>query len=137
MRPSKPSSRSASAALAPAIPAPTITWVLRSGMCAPPCQRQELLARAWVVANESMESRRDGGRPRLGDAAQGHAHVLGLQDDSDTLRRQLVLQPVADLCGQPLLHLQPPGEEVDHARELRQSDDPLTRQVAHVRDADE
>ena len=49
-------------------------------------------------------------------------------------RVQVVLQPVGDLLGEPLLHLQVAGEQVEHAGELRQAEDPLARQVADVRD---
>ena len=75
--------------------------------------------------------------PGLLDAAQGHAQVLCLEHDADALRRELALQPVGDLRGQPLLDLQRSGEGLDHARELGQPDDPLARQVGDVGDADE
>src|SRR3954447_10811065 len=135
-RPSKPCIRSASAALAPAMPPPTMTWVLGSGM-AVSCQCEELLARAGVVADAPQQRRGDGARARLLDAAQGHAQVLGLEDDADALAAQLVVEPVRDLGGQALLHLQGAGEVLDDAGELGQPDDPLTGQVADVGDAHE
>src|SRR3954454_340407 len=96
--PSKPSSRSASAALAPAKPAPTIANVSVSGIASDPFgECQELLARPCVVAHEPEERRGDGGRPGLRHAAKGHAHVLGLDDDADALGLQLLLEPVRDL----------------------------------------
>src|SRR5215213_2628197 len=133
MRPSNPSARSASAALAPARPAPAITYV--SGMARR--QRQELAARARVVAHEPVQRRGDRRRPRLLHAADRHAHVLGLEHDADTLRRELALQPAGDLRGQPLLDLQRAGEVIDHPSELRQPDDPLAGDVADMGDAAE
>ena len=106
-------------------------------MGGPSGQGEELLARAGIVAHQAVQRRRDGARARLLDAAQRHAHVLGLDHDADALRLELALEPARDLRGQPLLDLQRAGEELDHAGELRQADDPLAGQVADVRDADE
>ena len=53
------------------------------------------------------------------------------------LGRSSRCEPAGDLRRQPLLDLQRAGEVIDHARELRQPDDPLARQVADVGDADE
>jgi hypothetical protein len=61
--------------------------------------------------------------------------VLGLDHHADPLWRQVILQPVGDLLGQPLLHLQITGEQLDHPRQLGQPEDPIARQVADVRDA--
>ena len=47
------------------------------------------------------------------------------------------LEPVGDLLGQPLLDLRAAGEQLDHPGELGQAEDPLARQVADVRDAEE
>ena len=132
MRPSKPSPRSASAAFAPARPAPDDHVRLRHGSLR---QRQELAARARVVAHEPAQRRGDRRRARLLHAAERHAHVLGLEHDADALGRELALQPVGDLRRQPLLDLQRAGEVVDDAGELRQPDDPLAGEVADVRDA--
>jgi hypothetical protein len=63
--------------------------------------------------------------------------VLGLQNDADSLRLQLVLEPAGDLGRQPLLDLERAGEVVDDAGELREAEDPLARQIADVGDADE
>src|SRR5688572_29770189 len=104
MRPSKPSSRSASAAFAPARPAPTITWV-SALMSGPPGERQELLPCPWVVAHQSAQRRGDRLRARLLHAAQGHAEVLGLEHDADALGLELLFQPARDLGRQPLLEL--------------------------------
>src|SRR5215212_7947777 len=114
MRPSKPSSRRVSAALAPARPAPTITNVFWSDT-ASSGQGQELLARARVVAHEPVQGGRDGARAGLLHAPQRHAHVLGLDDDADALRLEVVVQPPRHLRGQPLLDLQVAGEELDDA----------------------
>ena len=110
MRPSKPSARSASAALAPARPAPTMTCVCWSGTGAPLGQGQELLAGSGVVAHQAVQRGGDGRRAGLLHAAQRHAQVLGLEHDADALGRELALEPVGDLRRQPLLDLQAAGE---------------------------
>ena len=69
--------------------------------------------------------------------ADAHAHVLGLEHDPHALGREVLLQPAGDLLGEPLLHLQPAGEQLDDARQLGQPEDPVARQVGDVRDADE
>src|SRR4051812_40019070 len=137
MRPSKPSSRSASAAFAPASAAPTITCVVGSGMARPSRKCEELPAGTHIVSHETMERRGHRARAGLRGAAQGHAGVLGLEHHADTLRRQLALEPVRHLRREPLLDLEVAGEVVDHASELREPDDPVARDVAHVRDAHE
>ena len=49
-------------------------------------RREELLARAGVVAQSAVQRRGDGPRARLLHAAQRHAQVLGLEHDADALR---------------------------------------------------
>src|ERR671937_1901077 len=96
-RPSKPSSRRVSAALAPARLAPTITNVCILGS---PSFRQgeKFLPRARVLAHEAVECRGDRPRAWLLDAAQRHAQVLGLDNHADALGLQVVLQPVGHLA---------------------------------------
>src|SRR5215203_5762996 len=106
MRPSWPSSRSASAAFAPAWPAPTITWAVGSGMTGPSGERQELLTCSMVIAHEAVKRRGHGPRARLRRPAQRHAHVFGLQHHADAARGELAREPAGDLRGQSLLHLQ-------------------------------
>src|SRR5687768_11363952 len=103
MRPSNPSSRSVSAALAPARLAPTITCVCSLLMGTPLGKGQELLAGTNVVADQPAKRRGDGLGTELLDAAQRHAHVLRLEDDPDSLGFQLTLEPVGDLSREPLL----------------------------------
>ena len=147
-RPSKPSSRSASTALAPARPAPTIderACIGHGGLLRSGSQRRR-------VAGERRRTRRASARRRAasvqrrGDGACVPAartprsvmqQVLGLDDHADTARREVGLQPVGDLLGQPLLDLRAAGEQLDDPGELRQPEDPLAGQVADVRDADE
>ena len=86
---------------------------------------EELGARARILPQQTAH-RRGRGRASAGpDAAQGHAQVLGLDDDPDAARVQMGLQPVGHLDGQPLLDLGAPGEQLDHPRELGQPEDPL------------
>ena len=61
--------------------------------------------------------------------------MFGLDDHADAARSQLLVAPIGDLGGQTLLDLKVTGEEVNHTAELRQSDDPLARQIADVGDA--
>ena len=63
--------------------------------------------------------------------------MLRLEHDTDASRRELFLQPVRDLNGHPLLDLQPSCEELDDARQLRQPENAVARDVADVGDADE
>src|ERR1700733_9550182 len=103
MRPAKPSSRSVSAALAPARAAPTITKLPSSGVItlallvsrtatgpswSSPCQAEELGPRPRIVAHQALECRGH----RLGSvgahAAQRHAQVFGLEHDTHTLGLQ-------------------------------------------------
>src|SRR5215218_6621531 len=135
MRPSKPSWRRVSAALAPARLAPTMMWVWLLVMGCPRGQGQELLAGAGVVADEAVERRGHGLGAQLLNAAQRHAQVLGLQDDPDASGFELALEPVGDLRGQPLLDLEIAAEELDDAAELAEADDPLARQIPDVGDA--
>src|SRR3954469_4297861 len=137
MRPSNPSSRSASAVFAPARAAPTITWVWLSGISRPSCEGQKLLAGAGVVADEAVKCGGDGVGALLLDAAQGHAEGLGLDHHPDALGRELLLEPAGDLGGQPLLDLEGAGEEVDYAGELRETEDAFSWQVPHVGHAHE
>jgi hypothetical protein len=63
--------------------------------------------------------------------------VLGLQHHADALGRQLVLEPVGDLGGEPLLELQAAGEQLDHPGQLGQAQDAPGGQVADVGHPDE
>src|SRR4051812_3859362 len=148
-RPSYPSARSVSAALAPARPPPTSTtpsgpimgfrplgrWTRRSPAGAG--EGEELLPGAAVLPQHTAQGRGEGPRAGGADAAQRHAHVLGLDDHADAPRGQVVLQPVGDLLGEPLLHLQVVREQLDHPGELGQPENPAPRQVGHVRGAPE
>jgi hypothetical protein len=44
------------------------------------------------------------------DAAEGHALVLGLEDDADAVGGQVGLEPVDDLGGESFLELEAVGE---------------------------
>ena len=63
--------------------------------------------------------------PGCSYATYGHALMFGFDDDAQTARRNLILEPVGDLLGQPFLHLRAASEELDHASQLRQPKDPL------------
>ena len=95
-------------------------------------QCEELLTRGRTVPQQSVQ--RGGDRPRTGGTRTplGHAQVLGLDDDADSPRRQLFLQPVGNLLGQPFLHLQITGEHFHGPGQLRQPEDALPRQVPDV-----
>ena len=60
-------------------------------------------------------------------------HMCSALSTTPTPRgRELLLQPVGDLHRHALLQLQVAGERLDDARELREPDDALARQVRHV-----
>src|SRR4051795_4377789 len=115
--PSKPSSRSVSAAFAPANAAPAITNV-RSSIACSFRQREELGAGARVFPDQAVKSGRGRSRTGLLPPAQRHAHVLCVEYHAAPLRAEPVLEPVGDLGGQPLLHLQVAGEQVHDACQL-------------------
>ena len=52
----------------------------------------------------------------------------------DAERGEALLDRLADLRREGFLHLQPPGEDVDHARQLRQADDTAIGQICNVGD---
>src|ERR1035441_7399952 len=101
----------------------------------PSGEAQELLARARVVPDEPMQRRGDGLRARFLHAAQGHAQMLGLEYHAHPLWLKLLMQPAGDLDDESLLELEIAGEEVNHAGELGQAEDPIGRQVGDVSDA--
>ena len=63
--------------------------------------------------------------------------MLGLEHDADAARVQFLLHVIGDLFGEPLLHLEVPGEQLDHARELGQADQPVAWHVADMGNAAE
>jgi hypothetical protein len=71
------------------------------------------------------------------DAALGHARVAGLDDDAHSLGLQSVGEPVGDLFGQPFLHLRTAGKVLDYPSQLRQTQNPVTGQVADMGDTHE
>jgi hypothetical protein len=68
-------------------------------------------------------------------AAQRHAHVVGFEDDADAPRRDILLEPVGDLLGEPLLDLKVSCDELDDPRKFGQAQDAFGGDVANVRDA--
>ena len=54
----------------------------------------------------------------LADAAVDHAMMRRLDDHGDAAGLQYLFDRVGDLRREPLLNLQPLGENLDHAREL-------------------
>src|SRR5262245_47335304 len=98
---------------------------------------EELHAR-FLPRSEAAEHRaRDRARVLLLHAAHQHAHVLRLDDDTDAERGDLVVDRLGDLRGEPLLHLQPPAEDLDHSGDLAQPDDLLVREIRDVALAEE
>src|SRR5215469_1735104 len=66
-------------------------------------------------------------------AAQGHAAVLSLDDNTDAAGLQDVLDRTRDLSRQLLLNLEPASEALDDASELGNAYDASLRQVADMR----
>jgi len=85
-------------------------WAAREG--------EKLLAGTEVVANQAAEGRGRGEGSGLLHTAKGHAQVLGLDDDADALRFQVVVEPAGYLAREALLHLKPAGEQIHHSAEL-------------------
>src|SRR5581483_11270849 len=110
------------------------TWG-RYPLAAQAGEGEELLTGAGVVAQQAVDGGGDRARALGPDAAVRHAEVLGLDDDADALRLEILVQPVRDLLGQALLDLQVPAEELDDAGQLGQAEDALAGHVAHVRGA--
>src|SRR5690554_7220880 len=123
MLPSNPSSRRVSAAVAPAKPPPMIRKlsILLS-------VQSELCPVRALVLQFSAEG--GGHRCRAGrlHAAQRHAQVLGFHYDSDPARAELAREPVGDLPGESLLHLQVTTEVLDHSRDLGKAEQAVARQ---------
>lgn len=66
------------------------------------------------------------------DTPHHHAQVDGVGDDPDPLGPENVPDRLGDLLGQPFLHLESPGKNIDDARNLRESDDPPIGDVGDV-----
>jgi hypothetical protein len=64
--------------------------------------------------------------------AHHHAQVLGFDDHSYPKRAQCFLKSIANLCGEPLLHLQSTCADVNDARNLRQPRDIAVGNIGHV-----
>jgi hypothetical protein len=76
-------------------------------------------------------------RPLLLDAAHHHAQVHGLDHHAHAGRPQHVADGAGHLLGEPLLHLQPPREHLDDARQLGEPHDAAVRDVGDVHLPDE
>jgi hypothetical protein len=70
-------------------------------------------------------------------APAAHAGVAGLDDHGHAQGLEIVPQAIGDLRRKPLLHLQSPGEAVQHPRQLGDPHHPVARQVGDVRLADD
>ena len=117
----------------------TKVWVTVTS--APPSgaagQGEELGPRGRVGAQSAEQRRGDRAGAGGADPAQAHAGVLGLDHDADTARRQVPVQVLGDLLGQPLLGLGPVSVELDEAGQLGQPEDPVGGQVPQVGHTDE
>ena len=72
-------------------------------------QREELCAGGRVLTQRAEERRGDGAGTGRAHAAQAHARVLGLDHDPHAAGREVVLEVLGDLLGQPLLGLRRGG----------------------------
>src|SRR5882724_9762982 len=82
-------------------------------------QAQEAMLLIRIVAEQPGEARRDRSRAILANAAYRHAGVLGLNQHGHTARLEHGVDRTRDLRREMLLRLQPVGENIDQARELR------------------
>ena len=51
--------------------------------------------------------------------------MLGLHNDAQTARRNVILEPVSYLLRQPFLHLGAAGEQLDYPSQLGETKNPL------------
>lgn len=51
--------------------------------------------------------------------------MLGLHNDTQTARRNVILEPIGDLLRQPFLHLRASGEQLDYPSQLGEAQNPL------------
>ena len=74
------------------------------------------------------------GRPLYGAVTQGYWEDVGALDAyrrvhkdalDQTARRNVILEPVSDLLGQPFLHLGAAGEQLDYPSQLGEAKNPL------------
>src|SRR5262245_38309881 len=100
-------------------------------------QTEKLLAGTKVAAKDAAHRAGDGARVLLFDAPHRHAEVSRFDEDAHAVRLNDVHDRVGDLVAQPLLHLQPPGEYFNDARQLGEADDAAIGDVGDVGPAEE
>ena len=87
------------------------------------CKAEELVPGHGTLPKLPAQSAGD----RLGGlflrAAHHHAKVHRFDDYTDAARLEHSLDRLGDLLREPLLHLQPAGEDLDNTRQLRDADD--------------
>src|SRR3990172_133370 len=97
---------------------------------------EELGAGAVTGLHQAVQR---GGRDQrlLAHAAHDHAQVRRLDDHPPALGVEPIFDEVGDLLGHALLDLEPPCEHLDDARQLREADHLVARDVRHGRLAEE
>src|SRR5580704_16896784 len=100
-------------------------------------ERQELLPGLGLIAKHAQHPAGDKVGATLADAPVDHAMMRGLDHDGDPARFQDLLDRVGDLRGEPLLDLQPLGEDLDHARQLGDTHHPFVGNIADPHPADD
>src|SRR6185503_17898530 len=98
---------------------------------------QELGPRPRIPMEDTTHRARHRDGVLLLDAAHRHAQVRRLDDHRHAQRMQFRLERLGNLGGQPLLHLQPAGKDIDDAWDLAQADHAAVRNVSHVALAEE
>lgn len=97
-----------------------------------PNQFHELGARLRIRLERASHGARDREAVLLLNPSHHHAKMLGLDDDSDTLRLKDVFDGLRDIHSQALLHLKSASKNLDRAGDLGQADDLAIRDVAHM-----
>src|SRR6202521_1813436 len=120
----------ATQASAPSAPAADVAV---GGVTLPVTQQIEELLTHLPLVEDAAQRGGDRLRSRLLDAAHLDAEVPRLDHHHRTLRLQLLFEERHDLLGDPLLQLRALGVELENARELRQAEDPVARDVGDVR----
>jgi hypothetical protein len=91
------------------------------------------VARAGVLPQRAEHGGGDRAGPDCLNTTHGHARVLGLDDHAYPSRLKVLVEPVTDLLGQPLLYLGSPGKVLNDAGQLGEPENALAWQVPDVR----
>ena len=93
---------------------------------------QELVAGFAVAFEVTQHAARNGAAVLFLHATHHHAEMVGFDYHADAFGLQSSLESISHIRRQPLLHLQPATEDIDHAGNLAQPDDLLVGKVGNM-----